>query len=99
MNFKENDSLMKQVEFISYDGAYPNLCSGLLVLKINGKVKEFPRYCLCSGGGVWFDDNWVEHVESGPWSIDLPKDLEPLREEIEKCINENIPHGCCGGCT
>lgn len=25
MNFKENESLMKQVEFISYDGAYPNL--------------------------------------------------------------------------
>lgn len=88
----------KRVEFISYDGAYPNLCSGLLVLKINGKVKEFPRYCLHSGGGVWFDDNWCEHIESGPWSIDLPDDLEPLRQQIEKCINENIPHGCCGGC-
>lgn len=83
MNFKENEPLMKQVEFISYDGAYPNLCSGLLVLKINGKVKEFPRYCLHSGGSVWFDDNWDEHVESGPWSIDLPKDLEPLREKKE----------------
>ena len=33
---------MKQVEFISYDGAYPNLCSGLLVLKINGTM-------LCCG--------------------------------------------------
>lgn len=88
----------RRVEFISYDGAYPNLCSGLLVLKINGKVKEFPRYCLHSGGGVWFDDNWHEHIESGPWSIDLPDDLEPLRQQIEKCINENIPHGCCGGC-
>ena len=98
MNFKENEPLMKQIEFISYDGAYPNLCSGLLVLKINGKVKEFPRYCLHSGGSVWFDDNWDEHVESGSWSIDLPKDLEALRQEIEKCINENIPHGCCGGC-
>ena len=98
MSFKGNEPLMKQVEFISYDGTYPNLCSGLLVLKINGKVKKFPRYCLHSGGGVWFDDNWCGHIESGPWSIDLPKDLEPLRVEIEKCINENIPHGCCGGC-
>lgn len=58
------------VEFVSYDGAYPNLCTGQLVLKINGR-----------------------------WSIDLPEDLEPLRKEIEECINENIPHGCCGGCV
>ena len=65
MNFKENEPLMKQVEFISYDGAYPNLCSGLLVLKINGKVKKFPRYCLLSGGSVQFDDNWLEHIERG----------------------------------
>ena len=63
------------VEFVSYDGAYPNLCSGQLVLKIN------------------------EHIETGRWSIDLPEDLEPLRNRIEECINENIPHGCCGGCV
>ena len=31
------------VEFVSYDGAYPNLCAGQLVLKINGQVREFSR--------------------------------------------------------
>lgn len=87
------------VEFVSYDGEYPNLCSGQLVLKINGQVRVFPRYCLRSGGSVWFDNDWDEHVETGSWSIDLPEDLEPLRKEIEECINENIPHGCCGGCV
>lgn len=46
MNFKGNEPLMKQVEFISYDGAYPNLCSGLLVLKINGKVKKISSLLL-----------------------------------------------------
>ena len=86
------------VEFVSYDGAYPNLYSGLLVLKINGQVREFPRYCLHSGGSAWFDDDWNGHVEYGKWSISLPEDLEPLREEIEECVNENIPYGCCGGC-
>lgn len=87
------------IEFISYDGKYPNLCSGQLVLKINGQVRELPRYCLHSGGRVWFGTDWGDaYVETGKWSIDLPEDLESLRKEIEKCINENIPHGCCGGC-
>mgnify|MGYP001027278592 FL=1 len=87
------------VEFVSYDGKYPNLCSGQLVLKINGQVRELPRYCLKSGGGVWFDNDWRNaHVETGRWSIDLPEDLEPLRTKIEECINENIPYGCCGRC-
>ena len=90
------------VEFVSYDGAYPNLCTGQLVLKINGQVREFSRHCLQSGGTVWFDNDWNAHIENGRWSIDPPpppEDLEPLRKEIEECINENIPHGCCGGCV
>ena len=88
------------VEFVSYDGAYPNLCTGQLVLKINGQVREFSRHCLQSGGTVWFDNDWNAHIENGRWSIDPPpEDLEPLRKEIEECINENIPHGCCGGCA
>lgn len=88
------------VEFVSYDGAYLNLCTGQLVLKINGQVREFSRHCLQSGGTVWFDNDWNAHIENGRWSIDPPpEDLEPLRKEIEECINENIPHGCCGGCV
>ncbi len=31
----------KQVEFVSYDGKWPNLCSGVLTLKINGKEEKF----------------------------------------------------------
>lgn len=89
----------EMVEFVSYDGAFPNLCSGTLVLKINGEVRTMPDYCLHSGGGVYFDEDWNETVTSGRWSITLPDDLEPLRDEIEECINENIPYGCCGGCV
>ena len=29
------------IEFVSYDGAYPNLCAGKLVVKINGKEVSF----------------------------------------------------------
>ena len=55
------------VEFVSYDGDFPNLCSGTLVLRIDGEEVTFPKYCMRSGGSVWFDDEWHEHVESGEW--------------------------------
>lgn len=87
------------VEFVSYDGAYPNLCSGTLVLKINGEEREL-SHCLSSGGSVSFNEDWNECVTSGAWSVyDLPEDLQPYRSEIEECVNENIPYGCCGGCV
>lgn len=87
------------VEFVSYDGGYPNLCSGTLVLRINGVERTLPKYCMRSGGSVWFDKDWGEHVEEGYWSVDLPDDLEAYREEIEECVNSNVQHGCCGGCV
>lgn len=91
------------VEFVSYDGKYPNLCAGTLVIKVNGKEYVFPRHSLQSGGEVWFDKNWHDHVEYGPWGIDIPNELRnelvPYISEILECVNENVPHGCCGGCV
>ena len=86
------------VEFVSYNGRYPNLCSGKLVLRIDGKEVEFPDYCMCSGGSVWFDDEYDEHVEWGEWSVDVPEKYANIREEIEDCVNQNVVWGCCGGC-
>ena len=93
---------MPKIEFVSYDGKWPNLCSGVLTILIDGVKRELPEYCLCSGGSVYFTGEWEEHVEEGDWSLSdhfLPEDLKPLKEEIEKVINENVPKGCCGGCV
>ena len=86
---------------IDYDGAYPNLCSGKLFVTVDGKRYEFPDYCLGSGGNVWFDDDWGDHVESGPWSVDeWPKDMpDDIKQEVLDAINCEISHGCCGGCV
>ena len=86
---------------IEYDGDYPNLCSGQLVVYIEDKQWVFPSHCLSSGGNVWFDDDWCEHVESGEWCIsewpeEFPEDLKPL---VEQLVNDEIPFGCCGGCV
>ena len=86
------------VEFVSYSGSYPNLCSGNLVLKIDGELVNLGR-CLCSGGSVWFDDYCSEHIEEGEWSVDVPEQYKHLEDEITAVVNENVEYGCCGGCV
>lgn len=85
--------MKEQIEFVSYDGEYPHLCVGTLVLRIGGEVVSLEN-CLESGG--YLDDDYCQ-VE-GEWSVSLPKELEHLKEEITEIVNENIEHGCCGGC-
>lgn len=90
-----------KLTFVSYDGNYPNLCSGQLVLAIDGNNVVFPKYCLSSGGGVFFDNDWQEEVTQGEWTIsEFPKDFpEEMKELAVDIVNENIPFGCCGGCV
>ena len=93
------------IRFVSYDGKYPCLCNGNLVLEIDGEIVDFPN-CLMSGGSVWFDENWMEHVEVGRWGIDrvsvsqkFGSKYDDRIAEILEVVNENIPWGCCGGCV
>jgi len=84
---------------IKYDGAYPNLCSGKLVVIINGEEWVFPDYCLSSGGSVTFDENWEGHVSEGPWTItEFPQNFpDNLKSIVTDAVNSEIPYGCCGG--
>jgi len=86
---------------LEYNGTYPNLCSGQLIVTIDGKRWEFPPSCLVSGGRVWFDDGWSEHVDTGDWSIgEWPEHFpECMKYQVVELVNEEISHGCCGGCV
>ena len=88
---------------IEYDGKWPNLCRGNLTAVIDGKKWVFPKYCLMSGGSVSFDNDWREHVTSGPWSIEEDQWPEGFPVELKiatlEAINQELPHGCCGGCV
>lgn len=102
------DTSNSPVEFVSYDGSYPNLCGGLLILKVNGKEYQFHPYKRCqdaqihrefwqSGGG--FDLDYRPY--RGEWIIDidkLPEELKPYAYDIDRIFNENVKFGCCGGC-
>lgn len=85
---------------ISYDGNYPNLCSGHLIVTIDGKEYDFGKHVLRSGGSGDWETGEIEH---GKWtfrdSIKFPKGfpMKLLNEVLEE-INLQIPKGCCGGC-
>ena len=94
---------------IEYDGSFPNLCRGKLSVIIDdggllNKVFNMD-HCLASSGSVSFDENWLEHVTSGKWvwsfydDSDIPKGFKPYMDATLEVINEQIPHGCCGGCV
>lgn len=86
---------------IEYDGSFPNLCSGKLVVIVDGIRWEFPSYCLSSGGNVWFDDDWSENVEEGAWSIiEWPENFpNDIKTAVLEAVNQDIQFGCCGGCV
>lgn len=90
---------MPKIEFVSYTGEYPNLCSGVLTLLIDGKEYRFGHnYYIfesyktdgnyesfwTSGGGCGFDDEWNETIFSGEWCIDK----EQLPDELKKYAEE-----------
>lgn len=93
---------MNTLKFVSYDGEYPNLCSGTLILSYGKKQYIFPSGSLYSGGYCCYNQDTREIEQgTGPWEIvNFPKEFPPfLRKEAEELVNENIPDGCCGGCS
>lgn len=102
----------KHVEFVSYDGRYPNLCTGKLVLKIDDKDYcfyfdtsckgvDFPAFWH-SGGSVTADADWNFTVSKGHWEINvgqIPEQFRKYAAEIDEAFNDNVPYGCCGGCV
>lgn len=103
---------MKNVEFVSYTGKWPNLCRGTLTLKINEKEVKFGKdydtnenYSSCfwkSGGRCGFHNGHTErYIDHDKWYInasEIPEAYRKYAEEIEEVFNDNVEHGCCGGC-
>ena len=86
---------------IKYDGQYPHLCGGHLLVTVDGNEYDFGCHRLSSGGSQSFDEGLTEHIYSGPWKVDSWPDNFPkqYRFAVVATINDKIEHGCCGGCT
>lgn len=55
-----NRELEKIVKFISYDGEYPHLCCGTLVISVNG-IEYQLKNILLSGGYCCYSNRNVEY--------------------------------------
>lgn len=90
---------MRDIEFVSYDGEWPCLCHGKLILNVDG-VEHVLNGSLVSGGSTWFDEGWNGNVIEGPWYIIFNDDYFSEKEQnyIIQLVNENVEFGCCGGC-
>ena len=93
----------KHVKFISYTGKYPNLCSGILTLEIDGEKATFgldgqyEEFWRSGGYVIWnadivATDEWLIEIEC------LPQKYQKYAREIDEVFNANVEHGCCGGC-
>lgn len=102
----------RHVEFISYTGEWPNLCSGVLTLKIDGEEVRFGHdYRIydsyktdgnyhsfwSSGGGVYFSSDWSCTIEEGRWIIDESELPEQYRKYAEE-ISEEFNSNVRYGC-
>ena len=78
---------MKTIK-VEYDGKYPNTCSGLLTITVDGIVIYEERYRCHSTGSVWFGEL--------VWD-----DASKFSQEIQKAVKKKLSHFrvCCGGCV
>lgn len=87
-----------------YDGKWPNLCSGQLIVYMGDKKFEFERGALKSSGHVKKTRDGCYKAVQGEWYInnsDWPPDFPvAFREFLLYKINTDgqIPLPCCGGC-
>jgi len=97
--FEPNDPTYKNpLVWKGYDGKFPNLCKGTVVVQHRDTVYRLPRV-LQSGGGIEGDN-----VYSGLWKLDLDalvalKFPKYLWGALLSKVNEHTCRGCCGGCT
>jgi hypothetical protein len=97
-----------KLEFISYDGAYPNLCRGNLVVKIGKRTVKFgdggyPPFWM-SGGKMSFTNEGACAVKAD-WELinyfisdPYPKYIKKELHNLLALFNDNVRKGCCGGC-
>lgn len=85
---------------IIYDGEYPCLCGGELQVQVEETLWDFGKWAIFSQGEIQQTEDGDYITIEGDWIVvswpeNFPQELKPL---VEEAVNNQIPHGCCGGC-
>jgi len=101
----------RKIEWVSYDGDYPNLCRGVLTLKIDGRPIKFGTDTSQFGGkatdlpGFWFSggswditDDWMDEVEEGDWLFNWEPDHDFLTATEKAKIEKLFQEKVPKGC-
>lgn len=103
----------RRVEFVSYDGEHPNLCSGALSVKLDGKPvifkhsykakedEEFFKPFWFADEYYYFGENNRAIVNLNGWAFvgdDFPEELSQYYFELCHVFAENVSAPHCGGC-
>ncbi len=101
-----NNSVVEHVRFISYDGEYPNLCRGTLIIEVDGREYKFSPYkksadddSLRSFLVFWRRVRYKLPSIHERMGDKLPLELQMYADEIDRVFNERVSYGCCGGCA
>lgn len=98
MLINHNNNKTSHVRFVSYTGRYPNLCSGILTLEIDGEIvnfgygrwrEDYPKYEPFWSSGGHLMPNY-EGAAQGEWKIDvnrLPEQFRKYAVEIDEVFN------------
>lgn len=97
------------IKFVSYNGKAPNLCSGVLILLIDGKEISFgPKFLGTDYNAFWSSGGCITIIgdeaysSTGLWELKenrLPEFLKDHGKELIDLFNDNVgEYGCCGGC-
>lgn len=107
-----NNSNVENIQFVSYTGKYPNLCSGVLTLIVRDKEYIFGHdysksgwekdghleKFWSSGGNCGFSGGYKSsYIHSGEWQIDVSKLPEELKQYAQE-IDEVFNENVRQGC-
>lgn len=86
---------------VTYDGKYPNACTGTLTISVNNNIVYSKQDAVYSTGSCGYDKSLNDYTAKGGsllWNVGDAEKFNPnIRAAVQHKLNQI--KACCGGCT